>query len=342
MINVAVCGATGYTGLELIRILLKHPKVNIKALTAKIDKPTRISDLFAEFTNQFDMLCERELSVNEVVRKGVDVVFLALPHRVSMEYAPQFLDKGKVVIDLSADFRLKEAKVYERYYGQRHLCPKYLFASVYGLPELHGMRIKKAKLIANPGCYPTGAILAVAPLVSKGIADPDKIIIDAKSGVTGAGRKPELSLHFGEVSENIKAYKIGVHQHLPEIEQELTAIAKKKIKIVFTPHLIPINRGILTTAYVRLRKQAKAQGLIKLYQSFYSKAPFIRIYNEGGIPQIKDVARTNYCDIGIVLAPDRKMAIIVTAIDNLGKGASGQAVQNMNIAFGFPETLGLI
>lgn len=341
MINVAVCGATGYTGLELIRILLKHPRVNIKALTAKIDKPTKISDIFAEFTQQFDMVCE-ELVVNDVIKKGVDLVFLALPHRVSMEYAPRFLDKGKVVIDLSADFRLKDAKTYERYYGQRHIHPKYLFASVYGLPELHNSRIKKAKLIANPGCYPTGAILAVAPLLSKKIADPNRIIIDAKSGVTGAGRKAELSLHFGEVSENIKAYKIGVHQHTPEIEQELGNIAKKKVKIIFTPHLVPINRGILTTAYAGLKKQERLRELIRLYKSFYNKAPFIRIYNEGSLPQIKDVVNTNYCGIGIALSPDRKTAVIVSAIDNLGKGASGQAVQNMNILFGFPETLGLV
>lgn len=341
MVNVAVCGATGYTGLELIRILLKHPRVKIKALTAKIDKPTKISDLFAEFTQQFDMVCE-ELVVNEVVKKGVELVFLALPHRVSMEYVPRFLDKGKIVIDLSADFRLKDPKTYERYYGQRHIHSKYLFASVYGLPELYGSRIKKAKLIANPGCYPTGAILAIGPLLSKKLAAPNPIIIDAKSGVTGAGRKESIPLLFGEVSENIKAYKIGLHQHTPEIEQELSNLAKSRIEILFSPHLVPVNRGILTTAYVGLKKQAKVGELIRLYKSFYNNAPFIRIYNEGSLPQIKDVAKTNYCDIGIALSPDRKTAVIVSAIDNLGKGASGQAVQNMNIVFRFPETLGLV
>lgn len=341
MINAAVCGATGYTGLELIKILLKHPGVNIKALTAKIDKPTRISDIFPELTQQFDMVCE-ELVVNEVVKKGIDLVFLALPHRISMEYASRFLDKGKVVIDLSADFRLKDAMTYERYYGQKHIYKKYLFASIYGLPELHSKQIKKAKLIANPGCYPTGAILAIAPLLSKKIADPNRIIIDAKSGVTGAGRKAELSLHFGEVSGNIKAYKIGVHQHTPEIEQELSDIAGKKVNVIFSPHLIPVNRGILTTAYIGLKKQERLRELIKLYQSFYKKAPFLRIYNEGVLPQIKDVVKTNYCDIGIALSPDKKTAVVVSAIDNLGKGASGQAVQNMNIIFGFGQTQGLI
>lgn len=341
MINVAVCGATGYTGLELIRILLKHSKVTIKVLTAKIDKPTRISDIFPEFNNRFDMFCD-DLVVNQILKKKIDIVFLALPHRVSMEYAPRLLDKGKVVIDLSADFRLKDAKVYEKYYGQRHIYKRYLSTSVYGLPELYRNKIKKARLVANPGCYPTGSILAVAPLLSKKISDSRQIIIDAKSGVTGAGRKPELSLNFGEVSEDIKAYKIGVHQHTPEIEQELGAIAGKSVDILFSPHLIPIRRGILTTAYAGLKKKMNLSSIIGLYKSFYSKAPFIKIYDEGGLPQVKDIAMTNYCGIGITLSPNKKTAVIVTAIDNLQKGASGQAVQNMNIVCGFPETLGLI
>ncbi|MFH1868949.1 MAG: N-acetyl-gamma-glutamyl-phosphate reductase [Candidatus Omnitrophota bacterium] len=341
MVNVAVCGATGYTGLELIRILLKHPKAKIKALTAKIDKPTRISDIFPELIGRFDMLCE-DLVVNQILKSDIDVVFLALPHKVSMEYAPRLLDNGKIVIDLSADFRLKDANVYEKYYGQRHIYKKYLFTSVYGLPELYKKRIKKAKLIANPGCYPTGAILAAAPLLSKKLSDSKQIIIDSKSGVTGAGRKSDLSLNFCEVSESVKAYKIGVHQHAPEIEQELKAIAGKKINVLFSPHLIPIRRGILTTAYVGLKKKTGLSALISLYRSFYKNAAFVKIYDEGILPQVSDIVKTNYCAIGITISADGKTAVIVTAIDNLQKGASGQAVQNMNIVCGFQETLGLI
>lgn len=341
MVNIAICGATGYAGLELIKILLKHPKVKIKALSAKIDKPAKISEIFPELKGSLDMVC-RDLRPDEVLKQDIAVVFLALPHRVSMDFAPKFLDKEKIVIDLSADFRLKDANVYEKYYGQKHTKTKYLFASVYGLPEIYAAKIKKAKLIANPGCYPTGAILAVAPLLDKKLADTNRIIIDSKSGVTGAGRKADLSLSFAEVNESVKAYKIGVHQHMPEIKQELSNIAKERIGVIFTPHLIPINRGILTTAYVGLKNKASVSDLIRLFKSFYNKAPFVRVYDEGTLPQVRDVANSNYCDIGIALSPDKKTAIVVSAIDNLQKGASGQAVQNMNIVLGFPETLGLV
>lgn len=341
MKNVAICGATGYTGLELVKILLAHPKVAIKALTAKIDQPAKISDIFAELSGKLDMVCEDELVVNAILKKSIDIVFLALPHRVSMEYATRFLDKGKLVIDLSADFRLKDPKVYEKYYGQKHIYKSYLKQSVYGLPELYKPKIKKARLIANPGCYPTASILAVAPLLSKKIADTKSIILDAKSGVTGAGRKPSLALNFGEVAENITAYKVGVHQHAPEIEQELSHIARSDVAMLFTPHLIPIRRGILTTAYVRLKKNISLAKLLGLYRKFYEKEPFVKIYEEGVLPQVRDVVNTNYCGIGIALSDDKSKAVVVSVIDNLQKGASGQAVQNMNIACGFPETMSL-
>lgn len=341
MINVAICGATGYTGCEIIRVLLKHPKAHIRALTAKLDKPTRISDEFPEFKGKIDLLCE-ELIVEGVLKKNIDVVFLALPHKISMEYAASFIDKGKIVIDLSADFRLKDTAVYEKYYGQKHTRKEYLANSVYGLPELYKGRIKRARLLANPGCYPTGSILAVAPLLAKGLASKDTIILDAKSGVTGAGRKADIGLIFGEVSENAKAYRVGTHQHVPEIEQEMKKIAGSKVDILFTPHLIPIRRGILTTAYAALKKKSDVSGILRLYRSFYKNAPFISIYDENKLPQIRDVINTNNCAIGVALSPDKKRAIIVTAIDNLLKGASGQAIQNMNIICGMPETMGLV
>jgi len=342
MINVAICGATGYTGLEIIKILLKHPKVSIKALTAKIDKKEKISDIFPELKGDLDILIDNELIVNDLVKKGIDVVFLALPHRVSMEYATKFVDKGILTIDLSADFRLKDPKVYQKYYGQKHTYKNYLSQSVYGLPEFYKNRIKKAKLIANPGCYPTGSILAIAPLLSKNLADTSQIIIDAKSGVTGAGRKAALGLIYAEVSENMMAYKIGTHQHMPEIEQELSNVANKKVKLLFTPHLVPLRRGILTTAYVGLKKKQDLSKLIRLYKTFYSKTEFVKVYDEGRLPSVQDIVNTNRCALGIALTEDKKKAIIVSAIDNLLKGASGQAVQNMNIACGLKETLGLI
>jgi len=341
MINVAVCGITGYTGLELIRVLLAHPKVSIKALTARFDKPTRISDVYPEFKGRLELVCESLIS-DKLLKKNIDVVFLALPHKVSMEYAPSFIDKGKVVIDLSADFRIKDTAVYEKYYGIKHISKEYLNSSVYGLPELYKNKIKRARLVANPGCYPTGSILAVAPLISGKMASKEPVILDAKSGVTGAGRKADTGIIFGEVAENIKAYKVGVHQHIPEIEQELENISGNKVNILFTPHLIPIRRGILTTAYVALKKRTSLPGLLALYRAFYKNAPFVKIYDQGSIPQIKDVVNTNNCAIGIVVSADKSRAIIITAIDNLLKGASGQAVQNMNIICGFPETMGLI
>ena len=341
MLNVAICGATGYTGYEIIKILLKHPKVTIKTLTAKLDRPTKIAEVFGEFQGKLDMVCE-DLVVNDLCKKKIDLVFLALPHRVSMEFAPKFLEKGAAVIDLSADFRIKDPRVYEEYYGQKHIYKSYLKTSVYGLPELYKQEIKKARLIANPGCYPTASILSLAPIVSKKLNDNSKIILDAKSGATGAGRKADIGLIFGEVAENIKAYKIGVHQHAPEIVQELSNAAGKKIDILFTPHLIPIKRGILTTSYVNLKKKGNLKKLLNLYKSFYSKAPFVKIYDEATLPQVQDVVNTNYCGIGIALSQDKKCAIIVSVIDNLGKGASGQAIQNMNLVCGFKETEGLL
>ena len=340
MVNIAVCGATGYTGYEIIKILLRHPKADIRVLTAKLDKPIKISDEFPDLKGKIDLICE-ELVISSILKKKVDVIFLALPHRVSMEYATKFIDKGKIVIDLSADFRLKDVKVYEKYYGQKHIYKDYIKSSVYGLPELYKDSIKRTRFVANPGCYPTGSILALAPLLANNKAAGDTIIIDAKSGATGAGRKAALGLIFGEVAENLKAYKVGVHQHAPEIEQELSKIAGKKVDMLFTPHLVPIRRGILTTAYVALKKKSDLSSLIRLYKSFYKTAPFVKIYDEGLLPQVHDVANTNYCCIGIALSSDKKRAIIVSAIDNLLKGASGQAVQNMNIACGFPETMGL-
>ncbi len=340
MINVGIVGATGYAGEELIEILLKHPNARITNISAKIDAPKAISDIFAKFKGKINLIC-KEPDVKEIAA-DCDLVFLALPHTVSMEIAPKLLKAGKGVIDLSADYRLKNTEIYEKFYHAKHKDKQHLAESVYGLPELYRAKIKTAKLIANPGCYPTVSILALAPLVAIGLINTESIIIDAKSGVTGAGRKIAESFLFSEINEDFKAYKINVHQHSPEINQELSKLAGKKINVTFVPHLLPINRGILTTVYVNKAqsgKTAKAQSLTNLYKKFYKTEPFVRVKEEGDFPRIKDVAMTNFCDIGI--KDDGDKIIIVAAIDNLLKGAAGQAVQNMNIMHCFPENTAL-
>lgn len=336
MINIGIVGATGYTGEELVKILSKHRDVEITKLSALIDKPTRISEIFPSLSGICDIVC-KNLDVDEVSSSS-DVIFLALPHRVSMLFAPKFLKNNKKVIDLSADYRLP-AKIYKKWYGEGHKDPANIKKAVYGLPELYRKDIKTASLIANPGCYPTSVILAAAPLVKENIIELNDMIADSKSGVTGAGRKAVLSLSFSEVDENLKAYKINVHQHKPEINQELGKIAGKEIDIVFTPHLIPMNRGILTTLYFKLKKKMTAKELIKLYKQFYKDEPFVRVLPDI-LPQIRDVVNTNFCDIG--LSVTGKRLIVVSCIDNLTKGAAGQAVQNMNIMYGFDEKEGLI
>ncbi|RKY30628.1 MAG: N-acetyl-gamma-glutamyl-phosphate reductase [Candidatus Omnitrophota bacterium] len=341
MISVGIVGATGYAGEELIGVLLRHPNVRITYLCAKIDKAKPISEIFPKFKGKIDLVCKLP-QIYEILNKS-ELLFLALPHTVSMKFAPQLLKAGKRVIDLSADYRLKQLNIYEKYYKCRHTDRAGIQDSVYGLPELYRAKIKKAKLIANPGCYPTGAILALAPLAAFNLADLNSIIIDAKSGVTGAGRKANFETFFSELNEDFKAYKVNKHQHMPEINQEISKLAGRKIQVTFVPHLLPLNRGILSTIYVkRSHKVTGAEGhkLTNLYKKFYKKEPFVRIREDAKLPQLKDVVGTNFCDIGIVEESDK--IIIICALDNLMKGASGQAVQNMNIMYGFPEHMGLI
>jgi N-acetyl-gamma-glutamyl-phosphate reductase len=340
MIRAGIVGATGYAGEELIELLLAHPEVKITSVSAKIEKPEDISDIFPKFKNRLNLVCA-EPDIKEISAK-CDLVFLALPHTVSMRIAPKLLEAGKKVIDLSADYRLKDTKVYEKFYKTGHKDKINLKKAVYGLPEIYRNTIKKAVLIANPGCYPTAAILALAPAIVCSLIEPDSIIIDAKSGVSGAGRKITSDFMFTEINENFKAYKVNIHQHAPEINQVLSKLAGGQLKVTFVPHLLPLNRGILETIYLRKNNGSakKSQGFIALYKKFYKKEPFIRIKEEGSYPCFKDVVGTNFCDIGI--KEDKDSVIIVSAIDNLLKGASGQAVQNMNIMYKFPEQLGLI
>jgi N-acetyl-gamma-glutamyl-phosphate reductase len=340
MINVGIVGATGYAGEELIDILLRHKGVRITSISAKIDKPKPISRIFPRFEGKIGLVC-REPDIKEIAA-ACDLVFLALPHTVSMEIVPSLLKAGKRVIDLSADYRLKEAKTYEKFYQSKQKDKVHLAEAVYGLPEIYRAKIKNARLIANPGCYPTASILALAPLAALNLADINSIIIDAKSGVTGAGRKIAEGFLFSEVNEDFKAYKVDIHQHSPEINQELSKLAGKKIKVTFVPHLLPLSRGILATVYVKKAQGArhKTQGLINLYKKFYKKEPFLRIRDEGDFPRVRDVVGTNFCDIGI--KDNAEGVIVIAVIDNLLKGASGQAVQNMNIMYKFPEYTALL
>ena len=340
MINVAIMGATGYAGEELIGILLRHPGVRIKNISAKIEAPARISRIYPKFQNRIDLVCA-EPDLKEIIA-SCDLVFLALPHTVSMEFVPKLIKAGKRVIDLSADYRFKDAAVYEKHYNHRHKDKTLLPAAVFGLPEIYRARIKTARLIANPGCYPTASILGLGPLAAFGLVEPGSIIIDAKSGVTGAGRKLAESFLFPQINEDFKAYKVDVHQHAPEIDQELSKLAGKKLKVTFVPHLLPLNRGILATIYARKTpaKQRAKEKLASLYRKFYKKEPFVRIRDEGEFPALKDVAGTNFCDIGI--KESAECIIVIAAIDNLLKGASGQAVQNMNIMYGFAEDTALL
>ncbi len=341
MLNVGIVGATGYAGEELIAILLRHPEVRITSLSAQIDKPRRIFEIFPQFKNKLNLICALP-DKSEIISK-CDLVFLALPHTVSMEIAPKLLGAGKKVIDLSADYRLKDTKIYERFYKTRHKDKAHLREAVYGLPELYRVKIKKARLIANPGCYPTGAILGIVPLLVANIIDVDSIFIDAKSGFSGAGREA-VARQEKEILNNLWAYKVNIHQHMPEIDQELSKFADGKVNVTFVPHILPLKRGILETIYLKKAPGSRLQapGLIDLYKKFYKKEPFVRILDEGDFPQLKNVVGTNFCEIGIHADAKKGVIIVIAALDNLLKGASGEAVQNMNIMCGFPEYTALV
>jgi N-acetyl-gamma-glutamyl-phosphate reductase len=342
-INVGIIGATGHTGEVLIELLLGHANVRICHLyNSGKSTPAQqvISDVFPKFKNRLELICKKPDWAE--IKQDCDLVFLALPHTVSMKFAPKLLSLGKKVIDLSADYRIQNALVYKKFYKLTHQDKANLKKAIYGLPELNRAKIKTASLIANPGCYPTCAILALAPLLALNLVEADSIIIDAKSGVSGAGKKLENEYLFSEIQGDFRAYKVNVHQHASEINQLLSKISGKGVQVVFVPHLLPIERGILSTIYLKKNPGAKlkVKSLVELYKNFYKGEPFIRIKPEGVFPRIKDVAKTNFCDIGV---KDFGQSIIVIAvIDNLLKGASSQAVQNMNIMYKLPETTGLL
>ncbi|NOY30508.1 MAG: N-acetyl-gamma-glutamyl-phosphate reductase [Planctomycetes bacterium] len=336
MIRTAVLGATGYTARELLNLLLRHPEVEITALTTRKDSRLHVAEVHPSLRGRLDLVLEN-LSPQEVAERA-DCVFGCLPHGASAAAVSELLAADCRVVDFSADYRLNDPQVYAKWYGVEHPDPGRMPETVYGLPELYRDGIRGAKLVANPGCYPTAAILALAPLLKQGVISPHGIVIDAKSGISGAGRSPKANLHFPEANENLTAYNIGGHRHTPEIDQVLSTWADVETNVIFSPHLIPMDRGELITAYADTTKEITTEGLLEVLRTFYSAEPFVRVVEH--FPGTKDVAQTNFCDITVCQVNGK--AVVVSAIDNLVKGASGAAVQNFNLMYGFSETLALL
>ncbi len=342
LIHAALVGATGYAGGEILTILGRHPNAAVTRLMSSGKggkKAFPIEQVHPKLRGRFAALCE-PLDVEQLTASGCEVVFLATPHETSLQVAPALVESGLRVVDLSAAFRLKNSEVYPRWYGFEHHQPEALAEAVYGIPEFDSPAIAKARLIANPGCYATSVILALAPLLRAGWVDVRAgIIADSKSGVSGAGRTPGEKYHFPEVNENLRAYGVFHHRHVPEMLQALDLAEKD---FIFTPHLLPITRGILSTIYLRLTKPHEVSEVEALFQDFYAGAPMVRIYPAGTLPEIQGVANTQFADIGFALNAATGRLILVSTLDNLGKGAAGQAVQNMNVMFGFPQETGLL
>jgi N-acetyl-gamma-glutamyl-phosphate reductase len=340
MIKVGIVGATAYTSLELIKLLVKHTGVEVVYLGVRKEGNPRISEIFPSLQKVLELRCAGMKP--EEMPNGTDLVFVTLPPTIAMQYVPLFLQAGVKVIDLSADYRFRDKGIYEKWYKASHSDTANLKDAVYGIPELFRDKIKNARLVSNPGCYPTSAILGLAPLLSKKFIHLSDIIIDAKSGVSGRGREPREDTHYCECNENVEAYNVGAHRHAPEIEQILSRLADSNVSICFAPHLVPMNRGILSTIYARLTSQelgvrSQESEVKDAFNEFYRNEPLVRIKQGDELPKTKDVVGTNFCDIAVKVVGDR--VIVISCIDNLIKGASGQAVQNMNVMCGLEETL---
>ncbi len=340
MIKAGIIGATGYAGNEIVRLLLGHKNVEIKWLGSRSYIDQRYSSVYQNMFRLVDAACMDDNM--EALADEVDVIFTATPQGLCASLVNEgILSKAKV-IDLSADFRIKDVKVYEEWYGIEHKAPQFIEEAVYGLCEINRKAIKKARLIANPGCYPTCSTLSIYPAVKEGLIDPDTIIIDAKSGTSGAGRGAKVANLYCEVNENIKAYGVASHRHTPEIEEQLGYAAGKEIRLNFTPHLVPMNRGILVTAYASLAKDVTYEEVKAVYDKYYENEQFVRVLDAGVCPETKWVEGSNYVDVNFKIDPRTHRLIMMGAMDNLVKGAAGQAVQNMNLLFGFPENEGLL
>jgi len=336
MVKVAVLGATGYTALEAIKILLRHPQAEIVAVTSRQEGNTPISSVHPSLVGRLDLPLE-DLSPDEVGKRA-DCVFGCLPHCASAEILPKVLAAGAKVVDFSADYRLDDAATYLEWYGHEHPDTGRLGTTVYGLPELFRERIRRQSLVANPGCYSTAAILPLAPLLKSGLFEADDIIIDSKSGVSGAGRQPKLMTHFPECNESMSAYNVGRHRHTPEIEQVIARHAGVRPAVIFTPQLAPMDRGILSTIYIRPRKKLAEGDVMNLLRDAYADERFVRVVDH--LPGTKDTVDTNFCDITARVVRDR--VLLISCLDNLVKGAAGAAVQNFNVLFDLPETMGLL
>ncbi|MCL4514811.1 MAG: N-acetyl-gamma-glutamyl-phosphate reductase [Firmicutes bacterium] len=338
-VKVGIIGASGYTGAELLRLLAGHPAAEVCAVTSRVHAGQPVHKVFPGLRKAVDLAFLPTETPESM--KGCDVVFTAVPNGVAVRFAPELLKQGARVIDLGADFRFRDPSVYTEWYNLEHPASFLLSEAVYGIPELKGKKIAAARLIGNPGCYPTSVILALAPLLAARAILLEEIIIDAKSGVSGAGHTPAQEFHFPECQENLRAYKVVGHRHTPEIEQEISELAGEKVLVSFTPHLVPMIRGILSTLHLKLRAPAKTGDLLALYREFYAGAYFVRVLGEEELPQTKAVQGTNFCDIGWRVDQRTGRLIVLSAIDNLVKGAAGQAIQNMNLIFGLPEKAGL-
>jgi N-acetyl-gamma-glutamyl-phosphate reductase len=336
MIKIGIVGGTGYTGVELLRLLASHPEADVRAITSRKDAGTKVADMFASLRGRYDLAF---LDPADADLDSCDVVFFATPHGVAMGQARELTAAGVKIIDLAADFRLKDPAVFEKWYGMPHTCPDLLAESVYGLPEMNREAIRKARIVGNPGCYPTAVQLGFLPLVEAGVVDAGHLIADCKSGVSGAGRKAEMGLLFVEASDNFKAYGIKGHRHHPEIVQGLAASSRAPVCLVFTPHLTPMVRGIHATLYARLTDPGV--DLQALYEKRFANEPFVDVMPAGSTPDTRSVRAANVCRIAVHRPQGGDTALILAVEDNLVKGASGQAIQNMNLMFGLPETAGL-
>ena len=334
--RIAVMGATGYTALELLKLLVRHPEAEIVSLTTRQENRPHVSDVHPELRGRLDLHLET-LDL-EKLASSVDVVFSCLPHAASAESVKPLVDQGVKVVDFSADYRLHDRNTYEQWYGTEHVDPERIGKVPYGLPELYREDIRGAELVANPGCYPTSAILPLAPLVKAGVISGQGIIVDSKSGVTGAGRTPKLPFHYPECNESIKAYGVGTHRHAPEIAQFISCVGETEADVVFTPHLVPMNRGILSTCYVQPEGNATARDAMAILDEQYSDEPFIRITPNA--PETRAVAGTNFVDIHVAESGGR--LVVLSCIDNVIKGASGAAIQNFNLMCGYEETTALL
>jgi N-acetyl-gamma-glutamyl-phosphate reductase len=336
-VKVAILGASGYTALELVKILLRHPAAALTAATSRSEETPRLCDLHPGLTGRTDLRCE-PFHADRLLARGVQCVFSCLPHGAGMESISRLLERGLRVIDLSADYRLRDPNVYAQWYGESHADLAHLAQAVYGLPEVYGDEVATAQLVANPGCYPQTAILGLAPLVAGRHIDLTDVVIDSKSGVSGAGRTPKLTYHFPECNESVSAYQVGQHRHTPEIEQTLSDVAGEPVSVLFTPHLIPMNRGILSTIYARPHRPLSPPQLLELYRGYYARAPFVRVVEH--LPATRDCSGTNFLDVTLRVVRDR--IVVITCLDNLVRGASGVAVQNFNRMYGHDERTALL